>query len=82
MNEYIRCLGQAKISPSDESSSNKNDEYLIMAVSSREKKLALSLWNNSNYREVIYGVLNSYFDQNKEFALRKRDTVFWGSLAE
>ena len=81
MNEYIRCLGQAKISPSDESSSNKNDEYLIMAVSSREKKLALSLWNNSNYREVIYGVLNSYFDQNEEFALRKRDTVFWGSLA-
>ncbi|WP_026512175.1 PD-(D/E)XK nuclease family protein [Butyrivibrio sp. LC3010] len=81
MNEYIRCLGQAKISLSDESSFDKNEEYLIMAVSSREKKLALDLWNNSQYRNAIYDILKSIFEKDEDFILRKREIVFWRSLA-
>lgn len=81
MHDYIRCLGQSKITSIGEQTTQKDDgEYLIMAVSEREKKIAISLWQK--YYKVIYPILESlFFDESGEFLLNENDRDFWTSLS-
>lgn len=81
MQDYIRCLGQSKITSIGEQTAQKDDgEYLIMAVSGREKKIAISLWHK--YYKVIYPILESlFFDEISEFLLNENDRDFWTSLS-
>ena len=87
INDYIRCLGQAKITSMDKETEKKhkhnkiNDEYLIMAVSNHEQILARQLWGK--YHEVILPILESIFNeaQYKGFILRESEKDFWLSIA-
>lgn len=81
MHDYIRCLGQSKITSIGEQTTQKDDgEYLIMAVSEREKKIAISLWQK--YYKVIYPIMESlFFDESGEFLLNENDRDFWTSLS-
>ena len=81
MQDYIRCLGQSKITSIGEQTAQKDDgEYLIMAVYEREKKIAISLWQK--YYKVIYLILESlFFDESGEFLLNENDRDFWISLS-
>ena len=80
LNEYIRCLGQAKIEQIDQNEKAKKNtsgnEYLIMAVSGEEKKKAKRLW--AKYQPVILDVLQSV--DTDAFVLNDSDVTFWISL--
>ncbi len=85
--EYIRCLGQAKISSLSEANENnkksdigKTDEYVIMAVSRVEKQLAIDLWKKHSI--AIYTILEScMFSSNDDFVVNDNDRDFWSSIA-
>ena len=82
--DYIRCLGQARISAVDERRGERRqigDEYLIMAVSSREKLLAQSLWYK--YYDIICRVIESLESNNsgEGFIINENDKDFWVSLS-
>ena len=90
LNDYIRCLGQAKISAvNDETDSEKNgkrrirDEYLIMAVSARERELAVSLFKE--YHDTLWKIIESMDTRNDDeyggFLVNEKDKDFWISLA-
>ena len=79
LNEYIRCLGQAKIKQIDSGVKGETvdqDEYLIMAVSTSEKEKARRLLEK--YYDVIFSVVNSIGTNN--FELNEADRSFWRSL--
>ena len=80
--DYIRCLGQSKIT-SIEKGGNEDgdDEYLIMAVSRSEKQIAINLWKN--YYCIINPILKSIYknDNNDSFLIGERDKGLWISLA-
>ena len=82
--DYIRCLGQAKISAVDERRSGRKqlgNEYLIMAVSGREKLLAQSLWYK--YFDIICRVIESLgpINSGEGFIINENDRDFWISLS-
>ena len=80
--DYIRCLGQSKITPIKESANtDDDDEYLIMAISKREKQIAIDLWKK--YHSIINPILESIYknDNNDSFLIGERDKGLWISLA-
>ena len=83
MMDYIRCLGQAKITSIENQTVNdKNNDgnYLIMAISKSEREMALSLWRK--HKKVILPVLESLLiDKYDGFILNEGDRDFWYSLA-
>ena len=77
--DYIRCLGQAKITSMDTSDNNNTDNiFLIMAVSDHERKPAVRLWQK--YPDVIRTVIESMFNKDK-FILRNSERDFWMAMA-
>ena len=88
MTDYIRCLGQAKITSMDaeitkggKTRSTVDNEYLIMAVSSHERKLATQMWEK--HHSVILPIIESIFNEVKynKFLLRDSERDFWISMA-
>ncbi len=81
--DYIRCLGQSRISAMNEHKLDGNDEYLIMAISDRERKLAGLLWER--YFPVILPTIGSLTNASSEktdgFLLNDDDIEFWVSLS-
>ena len=83
--DYIRCLGQAKITSIGKQSKKRNkgdnEKYLIMALSKHEKRIAISLW--TKYYKVINPILESIFgkETDKRFLIGERDRDLWISLA-
>lgn len=81
LSEYIRCLGQARISYKENQSDQKvkKQEYLLMAISKKEREMALKLW--FNYKNEIISILKSNNRQDPVFLLNKKDIEFWASLS-
>ncbi|MDO5391654.1 MAG: PD-(D/E)XK nuclease family protein [Eubacteriales bacterium] len=71
--EYIRCLGQARLE-------ENNKDYLVMALSQKERNYARELWNHNEFQKVIIEIFNSLLP-TEEFVLNKRERAFWRSLA-
>lgn len=81
--DYIRCLGQSRISSIYDHKRDIEDEYLIMAVSNRERMLALSLLEK--YYSIILPIIESLSvttaDNYGGFLLNNDDREFWVSIS-
>ena len=81
LEEYIRCLGQARTSSIEDSdskgSSKTTDDYLIMAISKTEKTKATNLFKH--YTELILEIIKDV--NTDDFMLGESERDFWRSLA-
>ena len=79
LEEYIRCLGQAKTSCIEDSKGGirTTDDYLVMAISKNEKARATNLFKH--YTELILEIIKDV--NTDDFMLGESERDFWRSLA-
>lgn len=71
LEEYIRCLGQSRLEEG-------NDNYLIMALSSKEKEFAIKLWDG--YKNIILKIFQMLRSE-EDFGFDQKEIPFWKALA-
>ena len=75
LEEYIRCLGQDRMEISEQGKT-----YLVMALSSKEKKYARELWDNPAYQKVMESIYHTMSVENNP-GFDEKELPFWFALA-
>ncbi len=82
LSDYIRCLGQSKIASKEiQTAETVNSQYPIMAVSTKEREAALSLWEK--HHETMVLIFDSLVNSKRSdgfFLLHNGEIDYWESL--